>query len=153
MNFLLTLLSPITSLIGNWMTNKQQLQQAVQQTALAAEQNKARLLLDTQSNNHAWEMAQITDSDRLMRRVCFFTFIFPFIYAAFDPHAVSNYFTIALSNIPDWYKQIFAGIVGGVWGISSLKNALPAILNGFTRNNNNDDDSDDDSDNQQQVGK
>jgi hypothetical protein len=96
--------------------------------AAAEAENKARLLRDEQSHNSAWEMANLTDKDQGLRRVCFGIFMFPFAWAAFDPSGVSNYFQVVLTAMPEWYVQIVIAMVGGIWGISALKNVVPSII-------------------------
>jgi hypothetical protein len=123
-----TFFASVFGLFKGWLDGRQAIQKADQERQLAALQNQARLLLDNQNNNHSWEMAQLTDSDRVLRRICFFIFSFPFLYAVLDPQAVQVYFETALSAIPEWYIKTYMGIVGAVWGISSLKNAIPQII-------------------------
>jgi hypothetical protein len=96
--------------------------------AAAEAENKARLLRDEQSHNAAWEMANLTDKDQGLRRACAAIFFFPFFWAAFDPQAVTNYFQTVLAAMPEWYVQIMIAIVGGIWGISALKNVVPSII-------------------------
>jgi hypothetical protein len=83
---------------------------------------------DEQSHNSAWEMANLTDKDQGLRRACATIFFFPFFWAAFDPQAVTNYFQTVLAAMPEWYVQIMIAIVGGIWGISALKNVVPSII-------------------------
>jgi|688.fasta_scaffold490512_1 hypothetical protein len=96
--------------------------------AAAEAENKARLLRDRETNNAAWEMANLTDKDQGLRRVCFGIFIFPFFWAVFDPTGVKDYFTTVLTAMPEWYVQIVIAMVGGIWGISALKNVVPSII-------------------------
>jgi hypothetical protein len=96
--------------------------------AAAEAENKARLLRDEQSHNSAWEMANLTDKDQGLRRVCFAIFIFPFFWAVVDPAAVKDYFTTVITAMPEWYVQIVIAMVGGIWGISALKNVVPSII-------------------------
>ena len=100
--------------------------------AAAEAENKARLLRDEQSHNATWEMANLTDKDQGLRRVCFGIFIFPFFWSIFDPAGVTNYFQVVLTAMPEWYVQIVIAMVGGIWGISALKNVVPSII-GQTR--------------------
>ena len=93
--------------------------------------NKARLLQDTNSNNHEWEMANLQDKDKWMRRISFAMFTWPFIWVYFDPTEAQNYFTILDQYLPEWYKQTYMGITGGIWGISALKNAVPGLVSGI----------------------
>jgi hypothetical protein len=96
--------------------------------AAAEAENKARLLRDEQSHNSEWEMANLTDKDQGLRRVCFGIFIFPFFWSIFDPAGVTNYFQVVLTAMPEWYVQIVIAMVGGIWGISALKNVVPSII-------------------------
>jgi len=57
----------------------------------------------------------------------------PFVWALFDPLAVEAYFTLALSAMPEWYIQMYGAMVGGVWGISALKNTAPALVAGVVK--------------------
>ncbi len=100
---------------------------------LADMNNKARLLNDEGSNNHEWEMANLTDKDKWLRRISFAMFSAPFIWALFDPAGVKAYFEIALAAMPEWYIQLYAAMVGGVWGFAALKNSIPAIVGGVKR--------------------
>ena len=126
----------ITGLFGigkQWLSGVQEKQKAQLKIELAEKENRARLLKDIESNNHEWEMANLTDKDKFLRRFSFFMFALPFIWAAFDPEAVQQYFDVALGSMPEWYIQLFASIVGGVWGFAALKNTLPSIVNSFKR--------------------
>ena len=111
--------------IGGWVNDSFK---AKRELAAAEAENKARLLRDEQSHNSAWEMANLTDKDQGLRRACATIFFFPFFWAAFDPQAVTNYFQTVLAAMPEWYVQIMIAIVGGIWGISALKNVVPSII-------------------------
>ena len=104
-----------------------------QEMKKAEQENRARLLRDEKSNNHEWEMANLTDKDKWLRRISFTMFSGPFVWALFDPVGVEQYFNIALSAMPEWYIQVYAGMVGGVWGISALKNTAPALVTGVVK--------------------
>lgn len=104
-----------------------------QEIKKAEKQNKARLMRDTQSNNHAWEMASLSDKDKWLRRMSFGMFSAPFVWALFDPVGVETYFTIALSSVPEWWLEMYGAMVGGVWGISALKNTMPALVGGVAK--------------------
>ena len=92
--------------------------------------NKARLLGDEQSNNHDWEMANLQDKDKWMRRISFAMFTWPFIWIYFDPVGAQEYFILLDNHLPEWYKQTYMAITGGIWGISALKNAIPGVVSG-----------------------
>jgi hypothetical protein len=124
-------LDPITGAIelvgtiGGWVNDSFK---AKRELAAAEAENKARLLRDAQSNNAAWEMANLTDKDQGLRRACFAIFIFPFFWSIFDPQGVTNYFQVVMAAMPQWYVQIVIAMVGGIWGISALKNVVPSII-------------------------
>ena len=92
--------------------------------------NRARLLEDSQSNNHDWEMANLADKDKWMRRISFIMFTWPFLWIYFDPEAAEAYFLILDEQLPEWYKQTYMAMTGGIWGISALKNTLPTVVGG-----------------------
>ena len=104
-----------------------------QEIKAAEKENRARLLRDTETNNHEWEMAQLTDKDKWLRRISFSMFSAPFLWALFDPAGVEVYFNVALTSMPEWYVKIYASMVGGVWGVSALKNTAPALVNGVAK--------------------
>tara|TARA_R100001082_G_scaffold105887_1_gene78331 strand:- start:3322 stop:3720 length:399 start_codon:yes stop_codon:yes gene_type:complete len=104
-----------------------------QEIKKAEKENKARLMRDTQSNNHEWEMASLSDKDRWLRRISFSMFSAPFIWALFDPVGVEVYFNIALSAVPEWWLELYGCMIGGVWGISALKNTMPALVGGVVK--------------------
>ncbi len=83
--------------------------------------NKVKLALDENTNNAAWEMAQIEGKDKFLRRVSFFMLSAPFMVAIVAPQAVQDYFTVALAAMPEWYQYTYMSIVGAVWGISEFK--------------------------------
>jgi len=89
--------------------------------AAAVAQNKIKLAQSAESHNNAWEMAQLEGKDNLLRRASFFMFASPFVIGIIAPDSVNNYFNVALSAVPDWYKAIFITIVGGIWGVSEFK--------------------------------
>lgn len=127
------IITSIFALVGTWLTGYQAKTKAKQDMALAELQNKARLLADTESNNHAWEMANLTDKDKWLRRISFAMFASPFIVALFAPEHVAAYFNTAIDSVPKWWQQTFMSITGGIWGLSSLKNVLPGIVDVFKK--------------------
>lgn len=130
---IVSIISSGFSLFTNWLKGKQELQKAKQESELAAEQNRARLLADKESNNHAWEMAQLTDADKVLRRISFTIFSAPFLVAIISPLSVAHYFTIALASMPTWYVQTYMGIIGAIWGLANLKNIIPQIINSIRK--------------------
>lgn len=131
--FIIDLISkiPVLKIVEDYVNGSRDLALAKQQTKMAAESNRQRLLLDKESHNHSWEMAELTNSDKWIRRISFAMFTGPFLIAIFSPESVNHYFTIGIASIPEWYKQTYMAITGAVWGISNLKNIVPSIVSVF----------------------
>lgn len=119
--FNIPILGPIVNIANTWLEGRQKLQQA-------EVNNRARLLESEASHNSEWEMAQIVDKDKWLRRISFSILSAPFLYAAYDPFVVKDYFEIALSTMPEWYIQMYVAVIGSVWGISAMKNTLGGVL-------------------------
>jgi hypothetical protein len=119
----------VGTLVKNTVSGWLKIQTAKQYREIAATNNEARLLSDKESNNAAWQMAALRHSDRWLRRISFAIFSAPFICALFTPVGVQDYFRVALTAIPDWYTKTYMGIVGSIWGVAELKNAIPTIVN------------------------
>ena len=119
-------LGPIFNGVKDYVAGEQEIKKA-------EKENRARLLRDKASNNHDWEMANLTDKDKWLRRISFGMFSAPFVWALFDPVAVEAYFVLALSAMPEWYVQMYGAMVGGVWGVAALKNTAPALVAGIVK--------------------
>ena len=120
------LVKPLVGGVVDYVTTGQEIKKA-------EKENRARLMRDKQSNNHDWEMASLADRDKWLRRISFSMFSAPFVWALFDPVGVETYFTIALSSVPSWWLEMYGAMVGGVWGISALKNTMPALVGGVAK--------------------
>ncbi len=120
------LLSELVGVGRDWLKGKQAIKQAEQE-------NTARLLADKESNNSAWEMANLQDKDKFLRWFSFVMFSSPFWIAIVSPEQVRDYFEVAINSVPVWWQQMFIAINGGVWGISSLKNVVPALIQGIKK--------------------
>ena len=120
------LLKPVVGGVVDYVKTGQEIKKA-------EKENRARLMRDKQSNNHDWEMASLADKDKWLRRLSFSMFSAPFVWALFDPVGVETYFTIALSSVPSWWLEMYGAMVGGVWGISALKNTMPALVGGVAK--------------------
>jgi hypothetical protein len=124
-----TIIGLVTKTFGNW----QSLKTERFNTKMEIEKNKQRLAQDKQTYNHDWEMASLADKDKSLRWVSFVLFSAPFIVAMFAPHHVKDYFDQSLNAIPVWWEKTYMGMMAGIWGIASLKNAIPAIVEGLPK--------------------
>ncbi len=89
--------------------------------AAAVADNKIRLAQSEQTHNQAWEMAQLEDKDRFLRRLSFILSSAPMIVAIVEPEAVQNYFNVVLASMPQWYINTYMVIIGAIWGVSEFK--------------------------------
>lgn len=122
------LIGGITNLVVGWVNNKQEMQREKQKTELEVEKNKQRLAADQAEYNAEWEMAALQDKDKALRRLSFAMFSAPLVIAIFSPHHVQEYFSISLNSVPEWWVKSFVAINGAIWGITSLKNAVPQMI-------------------------
>ena len=129
----LALLKPVTDVFTSWNDGRVKLKEKKMAVKMAIEDNKATLAASTETHNHDWEMANLEDRDRWLRRISFGMFSAPFVWALFDPVGVEAYFKTALASMPEWYIQLYAAMVGGVWGFAALKNSLPGIVGGVKK--------------------
>jgi hypothetical protein len=130
---IMAFLSAIGEPLATWMSNRQKLNAEKFLTKMEIEKNKQRLAADKASYNHDWEMANLADKDKALRWISFILFSLPFVIAMFAPEHVKNYFDTSLNAIPVWWEKTYMGMMAGIWGISSLKNALPAIVDGLPK--------------------
>lgn len=133
MNPIQWIAGPLIDGVKEWNNGRVELKKKKMDIKNAVAENKARLLRDTNSNNHEWEMANLEDKDKWLRRISFSMFSAPFIWALFDPKGVETYFKTALAAMPEWYIQLYAAMVGGVWGFAALKNSIPSIVGGVKK--------------------
>ncbi len=131
---MLGIFTAISSLASTWLQGRNAKAKGKMALDKAEVDNKIRLMLSTQDYNREWEIAQIRDKDKSLRWFSFILMSAPFIIALFDPQAVNYYFTVALAGVPAWWIKAYMGIVGAIWGLSSLKNITPAIINSFKKN-------------------
>jgi len=127
------IITAIGGFASTWINGKQKASAARAELRLAELKNKARLMADQQSNNHAWEMANLAEKDKWLRRLSFIMFASPFFVAIFAPDHVKIYFEGAISAVPLWWQKTFMAITGGIWGLSSLKNIIPGIVDVFKK--------------------
>lgn len=95
-------------------------------------ENRARLLRDESNNNHEWEMAQITDKDKWLRRVSYSMLTLPILISIIEPTSGALIWA-NLSEVPEWYRKMYLGVIAAIWGISELKNSAPALVHGLKK--------------------
>jgi len=102
--------SGLATLISSWFDIKR-----------AKNENKARLLRDTESNNTAWEMASITHTPTGLRYVSFGIIYLPIIVTVISPEHGARIW-VNLGLVPEHWITGSLMILGSVWGFSEVKN-------------------------------
>lgn len=110
-----------------WLQSLKDKQEAKGKRDLAVINNQARLAADVQTNNAAWEMANLQDKDTGLRYVSYSLFALPIVVTVAAPEQGRVIFD-NLALVPAWWVQTFVAINGGVWGIIELKKAAPALI-------------------------
>lgn len=110
-----------------WLESRSKKAQAKAELEIAVTNNRARLARDKETNNHDWEMANLTDKDKGLRYISYSIFALPILVTVVYPSQGQAIFT-NLEYVPDWWVKTFVSINGGVWGIIELKRAAPALI-------------------------
>lgn len=113
----------ITGLVGGIFQDWQDKRKDQREIERAVAENKIRLAQSTETHNQSWEMAALEGRDALLRRLSFFAWSVPLLWAAFDAAAAEHYFKVALGALPEWYVGGYLAITGAIWGLAELKAA------------------------------
>lgn len=122
------LLSPFKS----FFEKKKDIALAKHERDMAILQSQARIAQDKLAFDHAWEMASLQDKDKGLRYLSFIMFTSPILVAVVSPlHGVELFDRLEL--VPDWILQIWFYMIAGIWGIASLKDTVPQIIQSMRR--------------------
>ena len=123
MEFLSLLIAPLTK----WLSNRSEVKAAKHSRELAIINNQARLAADTESHNHEWEMASLKNQDKSLRWCSFWLFATPILVTVLAPE-YGAVIWVNLELVPSWFKTVFISMIGGIWGIAELKQAIPRVI-------------------------
>lgn len=115
------IIGDIVELATGWIRSKQRILEA-------KTEGQEKRLTNQQTHENNWEITAEKGKDTWLRRFSFAQFSAPFFIAIFYPEQVKIYFTESITAVPDWWQGMYVSIVGVVWGVSGLKNALPPLL-------------------------
>lgn len=87
---------------------------------MAGIENRTRLLLSEQENNHEWEMKALETSSKGLKNMSFLLFAGPIIITVLHPTYGGEIWK-NLELVPAGFMQIYYGITGAIWGLASLK--------------------------------
>ena len=120
----------ISAPVTQYLKNRGEKNKAKHERDIAIINNQASLAQDKASNNHEWEMANLQDKDKGLRWISFTLFTLPIVITVIDPEAGTKIWT-SLKVVPEHFLAIYYTMIGGVWGIASLKNAVPQLIAGL----------------------
>lgn len=123
-----TLGTTIVGLVANWLQSRTDLAKAKVDLQLADIQNRADLLRDKQRFNAQWERTALVSSGKTLKWFSFCMFSAPFFIAMIAPHAVADYFNVAVQSIPADWRTMWYAINGSIWGIAAVKDHFLQIL-------------------------
>lgn len=87
---------------------------------MAGINNRIRLLESEDKVNTEWEMRSLEKSSSLLKYGSFFLFSLPLLVSVTSPH-LGGELWYNLSLVPDWFKNIWVGMMGTIWGLATLK--------------------------------
>lgn len=129
---ILSIISPVTSIITSLIDRKREKTKARHDRDLAVINNQARLASSKAEFNHSWEMASLKDKDVFLRNLSFILFTSPVLIAVLAPVYAAEMFT-NLKQIPEWLLHIWFYMISGVWGIATLKDSVTEIVHNIRK--------------------
>jgi type II secretory pathway pseudopilin PulG len=118
---MLPLVATLAGIAGDWLQGRRDAAQDKRQIVAAVNQRRAELAKARTTHNQNWELRALEGKDSQLQRVSFAILTFPFIWAAFDPAGVSNYFKTVLSVVPDWYIGAYLTALGAIWASAKMR--------------------------------
>lgn len=120
------MLSVATALIGaasSWWTKRCDLKEAEFRTAIAIEENRARLAADQMQYNHEWEMMSLKSIPKGIKYASFCMFAGPVLLSMLAPFCDIHMQKMwdSLSTVPEYWRQCFTVMTGAIWGSAQLK--------------------------------
>lgn len=77
-------------------------------------------LATKEGNQHAWEVASITNTGRGLRWASFVIWTGPLIHGYFDPADAAERLEALFDAFPTWVISIQMAMIGGIWGVKEL---------------------------------
>ena len=102
--------------VGKWLGNRRAISEKKLDVKLAALENDARLLRDTQQANTTWETERIRQTDKWANRFVVVSLFWPFYAWWFAPEKAVA-FGQFLQSFPAWYTGITASVVMALFGL------------------------------------
>lgn len=128
-------LSAVGGIAKSWFNNKVEETKAKGKVKLAELNNRARLLEDKNSNNHAWEMVSLKSSGKALKWASFSLFTLPILVTVVGPFVGAGAGVEQMwknfNQVPEGWMTVYYSMTGSIWGVATLKDTGPAMLNGI----------------------
>lgn len=129
------LVKGVFSLGSSWLEHRREKSKAKANLKLAVLENKTRLASEKNTNDTAWEMAALESSGHALKIMSFSLFALPIIFTVIGSffqggdEAVKKMWE-NFNLVPAPWMEVYYYITGGIWGISTLKDAVPSVVSG-----------------------
>ena len=121
---MLSLIFEGVKMVFGWAKDKSK---AKHERNMAQIQNETRLLLQKETNNAKWAMAQLNDKDKIIRMAAFILFS-----SSFWSHLISPEFGAlvqgAWQSMPHWQANVLSGMSLSVFGLKKIPQLLGATV-------------------------
>ncbi len=128
-------ISAVGGIAKSWLSNKVEQTKAEGKVKLAELNNRARLLEDKNSNNHAWEMASLKSSGKALKWASFVLFTLPILVTVIGPFVGAGAGVEQMwqnfNQVPDGWMTVYYSMTGSIWGVATLKDTGPAMVSGI----------------------
>ena len=109
------LISLATHLFKGWTESKK----AKSDLKLAEIQAKKDILLSKETANSEWEIAQLTDKDKVLRWAAFILFASPLIASLISPKW-GTWVAHGWASLPSWQANVLSGMCLAVFGLKKI---------------------------------
>jgi len=127
-------ISAVGGIAKTWLSNKGKQIRAKGEMQLAELNNRTRLLADKESNNHAWEMASLRPSGKALKWSSFVLFTLPILVTVVGPFVGAGDGVEQMwqnfNAVPEGWMTVYYSMTGSIWGVATLKDTGPAMING-----------------------
>jgi len=133
----LSVLDFISEPVTQYLKNRGEIKKAKHKRNLAIIDNQARLAMSEKEFNHQWEMESLKGNSQWLRIVCFVQLALPLTISVVSPeHGKAIWDN--LDGVPAWFVQMYAIVIGSIWGIHEFKGAAPQVISAIINRKNKD---------------
>ena len=122
----------ISNPVTQWVKNRGEVKKAKHTRELAIIDNQSRLALSESEYNHNWEMESLRGNSKWLRVICFVQLALPLNISIISPeHGTLIWANLDL--VPAWFVQLYAIVIGSIWGIHEMKAVAPHVIGAIAK--------------------